>query len=573
MNQPLTDRQTAWVEKTLDSMSIEQCVGHLMMPYYPGTPSDWGSFDETPPTIEEWIEHLRKYPLGSIYLREAPTEEAREKLSSLQEYSEIPLLVAIDLEPGLTGAGDSTATRFPYMMTTGAANDPALTYDMARAMAVEHRYYGLHWTFPPVIDPNLNVHNPITNVRSVGENPELVKRHIAPFIRGIQDENVMAATAKHFPGDGLDFRDQHLATTVNHLPMEQWRDIYGKIWHSAIDTGVMTVMPGHISLPDYQGYSENPEHAPPATLSHRLQVELLREELGFQGVVISDATPMIGMTAWASDSERIVRNIQAGSDVYLFGDSARDFDIVMEAVGDGRLSEERVRQSARRVLELKARLGLDRDPFGPAPSENQKTAFAATARKLAESAVAVIQEDGRPPVTLEPSARVLTITITYDVPSIHPRDLEIVDEELRQRGFSVYHLLNPSNTELAEQAPKHAAVFVNMYVTPNMRLGTLRLPGGIPVPQWMSLHWEHSQVVYTTFGNPYVLFEMPQINNLVATFGASDDSQRAAVRVWLGESEVPGKPPFTRYKTLVKPIDLNPEFPDKLELRSACFGS
>lgn len=553
---PLTDQQTRWVDNTLSSMSIEQCVGHLMLPYYPGTPSDWGSFDETPPTVEEWIKHLEKYPLGSIYLRQAPTEEAREKLEALQKFSEIPLLVAIDLEPGLTGAGDSTATEFSYMMATGAADNPTLTYDMARAMAVEHRYYGLHWTFSPVIDPNLNFHNPITNVRSVGEHPELVERHVVPFIRGFQDGGVMAATAKHFPGDGLDYRDQHLATTVNHLPMEQWWETYGKIWQSAIDSGVMTVMPGHISLPDYQGFSENPDDAPPATLSRRLQFELLREELGFQGVVVSDATPMIGMTAWASGSERIVRNIQAGSDVYLFGDSARDFAIVMEAVTDGRLSEGRVRQSARRVLELKARVGLDHDPFGPVPTASQKSVFAATGRKLAESAVALLREDGRPPVALGPGAAVLTVTIKYDVPSVYPLDLDVVDEELRQRGLIVSHLVNPSNTELTEQAPKYAAVFVNMHVTPDMRLGTLRLAGGIPVPQWLSLHREHPQVVYTTFGNPYILFEIPQVNNLVATFGTSGESQRAAVRVWLGESETRGVPPFTQPKVAVRPIDL-----------------
>ena len=557
MIQPLTDQQTAWVEKTLNSMSIEQCVGHLMMPYYPGTPSDWASFDETPPTADEWIEHLQKYPLGSIYLRQAPTEKAREKLMALQEFSKIPLLVAIDLEPGLTGAGDSTATQFPYMMATGAADDPSLTYDMARAMAVEHRYYGLHWTFSPVVDPNLNFHNPITNVRSVGEYPELVERHAAAFIRGIQDDNVMAATAKHFPGDGLDFRDQHLATTVNHLPMKQWREIYGRIWQSVIDIGVMTVMPGHISLPDYQGFADDPDAAPPATLSRRIQVELLREELGFQGVVISDATPMIGMTAWASGSERIVQSIQAGSDVYLFGDSAHDFGVVMKALSDGTLSEERVRQSARRVLELKARLGLDRDPFGPAPSEGQKSAFSTTACKLAESAVTVMRNDGHLPVSLEPGAAVLTITIKYDVPSVSPRDLDVVDEELKQRGFSVEHMVNPSNTTLAEQAPKFAAVFINMHVTPHMRLGTLRLPGGIPVPQWMSLHREHPQVVYTTFGNPYVLHEMPQVNNLLATFGTSDESQRAAVKVWLGELEARGKTPFTQPKVSIRQIDLD----------------
>ena len=241
---------------------------------------------------------------------------------------------------------------------------------------------------------------------------------------------------------------------------------------------------------------------------------------------------------------------------YAFEDAVAVYAPV-EAHSDHRLSEERVRQSARRVLELKTRLGLNRDPFGPAPSEGQRLAFSTTTRKLAESTVAVIREDGRPPVSLEPGAAVLTITIKYDVPSVNPLDLDVVDEELTQRGFSVDHMVNPSNTALAEQAPKYAAVFVNMHVTPHMRLGTLRLPGGIPVPQWMSLHREHPQVVYTTFGNPCVLYEMPQVNNLVATFGASHESQRAAVKVWLGELAARGKPPFTQPRVSVKQIDLD----------------
>ena len=557
MNLPLNDQQVAWVDKTMNSMSMAQCIGHLMLPYYPGNPSDWGSFDENPPTAEEWIEHLEKYPLGSIYLRQAPTEEAREKLKILQEFSDIPLLVAIDLEPGLTGAGDSTTTQFPYMMATGAADDTTLTYNMATAMAVEHRYYGLHWTFSPVVDPNLNFQNPITNVRSVGEQPEIVERHVVPFIRGFQYGNTMAATAKHFPGDGLDFRDQHLATSVNHLPMEQWWGTYGKIWKSVIDAGVLTVMPGHISLPDYQGFSVNLGQAPPATLSCKIQEILLRKELGFQGVVVSDATPMIGMTAWVPGPERILQNIQAGSDVYLFGDSAQDFKSLRKAVSDHRISEERIRCSVRRVLELKARLGIHLNPFGSAPTGNQRKSFAETSRELAESAVAVLRTDGRPPVSLEPGSKVLTITIKYDIPSVNPADLHVVDDELRQRRLDVDHMLNPSNSKITELASKYDAVFINMHVSPDMRLGTLRLPGGIPVPQWMSLHREHHQVVYTTFGNPYVLFEIPQVNNLVATFGTSEGSQRAAVRVWLGESEANGIPPFTQPKISVNQIDLN----------------
>lgn len=206
---------------------------------------------------------------------------------------------------------------------------------------------------------------------------------------------------------------------------------------------------------------------------------------------------------------------------------------------------------------MKARLGLHRDPFGPAPSSDQMANFADTSRKLSNSAVAVLRSDGFPPISLEADSVVLTVTIKYNVPSVHPPDLIVVDEELRRRRIKVDHMLNPSNNDLSAQAAKYDAVFVNMHVTPDMRLGTLRLPGGIPVPGWMSLHREHPKVVYTTFGNPYVLFEMPQVNNMIATFGTCKESQRAAVRVWLGESEAHGTIPFTQPKVSIKQLDSN----------------
>ena len=266
MLQPLSDAQLRWVESTLDSMSLEQCIGHLLLPYYPGPASDWPRFDAVPPTADDWIEHLRKVPLGSIYLRLTPTDVARKTLGAIQGFSDVPVLVADDLEPGLTGGDGSTATEFPSMMATGAADNEALTYGMARAMAIEHRSHGVHWTFSPVIDLNLNHQNPITNVRSIGDDPALVGRHAVQFVQGIQAQGVMAATAKHFPGDGTDDRDQHLATTMNSLPQAQWHELYGSIWRKVIESGVMTVMAGHISLPDYQGCADRPDQALPATL-------------------------------------------------------------------------------------------------------------------------------------------------------------------------------------------------------------------------------------------------------------------------------------------------------------------
>ena len=267
--------------------------------------------------------------------------------------------------------------------------------EIGQATAAEARYAGMHWTFSPVIDLNYNFLNPITNVRAFSDEPERVIHIATAMIEGLQGDGLLAATAKHFPGDGMDDRDQHLATTINNLPLADWQATYGKVWRAAIDAGVLCVMPGHISLPDYQGFTDHPVDAPPATLDTKLLNDLLRKELGFDGLIISDASGMIGMTTRVPSNTRVVECIKAGCDVYLFPETLEEYGYLLDAVKEGRLSEERVRDAARRVLELKARLNVHIDPFGPKPSDEDKSSYQATAQAVADKSITVLR-GGRP---------------------------------------------------------------------------------------------------------------------------------------------------------------------------------
>ncbi|OUC08004.1 hypothetical protein RY27_11580, partial [Litorilinea aerophila] len=263
---PLTAEQQQWVDSTLQSMTLSQCVGQLLCASHPRF------------TTDEWLALLDRVPLGALTVRHVSSPELREQMQRLQERSPIPLLVAGDLEHGANALTDGT--QFPWMMAAGAADDEALMRQMGQATAAEARHAGIHWTFAPVVDLNYNFNNPITNVRALSDQPDRVIRLATALIQGMQADGLLAATAKHFPGDGMDDRDQHLATTVNHLPFAQWQETYGRVWRAVIDAGVMCVMPGHISLPDYQGFTDQPEAAPPATLSAHLLQDLLRKELG-----------------------------------------------------------------------------------------------------------------------------------------------------------------------------------------------------------------------------------------------------------------------------------------------------
>jgi beta-N-acetylhexosaminidase len=399
---------------------------------------------------------------------------------------------------------------------------------------------------------NYNFDNPITNIRSLGDDPDSVSRLASTMIRALQQHG-LAATAKHFPGDGIDDRDQHLLTSVNSMPFGQWMVTYGRVWKAVIDAGVMCIMPGHISLPDYQGYVEHPASAPPATLSRKLLVDLLRQELGFEGLIVSDNASMIGLTTRASADERVVKSIASGIDIYLNADPDLDYDRLIRSVHDGRLSEERVRQAARRVLEMKARINLLEDQSEPAPTGEQTAAFQRAAQEMAEKSITILR--GSEPLLPEmtPSTRVLTVTYGQLSPRMGMTDLEAFDQALRERGFQVDHLLNPDSRELRSAASEHDVVFVNLFQMPMMSLGSARLTSSFRTWGWRSLFVDHPAVAYTTFGSPYVAYELPHIPNLIATYGSGNDSQRAAVKVWLGEMEAQGVLPVRMPRVEIRP--------------------
>ncbi len=339
----LNHSQQAWVEKNLASMSIQEKIGHLLCP------EDQGY------SVDEWRKIQRETHIGSAFFGFRPTERPAACVRALQAEARIPLLIASDLENG-AGCMVEGLTEFPRAMAAGAAGETALVEEMGRITGREGRSAGIHWTFSPVVDLNFNFQNPVTNVRSLGDEATAVSRLAVSWIQGMQHNGRLAATAKHFPGDGMDDRDQHICTTVNSATITKWWRTYGRVWKAVIEAGVMSIMVGHIAFPDYEGYRNHPSAALPATLSPRIQVDLLRGELGFQGVIVSDAVPMIGIASRVRREEKALQNILAGSDVVLFAEPVKDFGYLMQAYENGRLSLQRIEELVRRILEMKARL-------------------------------------------------------------------------------------------------------------------------------------------------------------------------------------------------------------------------
>lgn len=536
----LSDTQKHWVQSTLDRMSIEECAGQLLCPLWHQN------------TTENWLRLLDEIPLGALFIRQMPQAELRSLLTTLNDHLALPLLVVGDLENGATAIGDH-ATAFPWAMAAGAANDDSLMIARGQATAIEGRSAGFNWNFSPVVDLNLNFNNPITNIRALSDDPEHVIRLAVPWIQAMQAHGMMA-TAKHFPGDGIDDRDQHLLTTLNTLPMEQWWALFGKVWKAVIDAGVRCVMPGHIALPDYQGYQDNPQAAPPATLDPKLLQILLRGELGFDGLIVSDASAMNGLATRLRPEKRIVESIKAGIDVYLFPNTVEDYHHLVKAVQQGDLSEERLREAAQRVLEAKAWLNLTESAFGAAPTPEQREAFSVASIQQAEKAIVVIKTGEQFPIKLPPEAHVLTVTIGH-LNEFLGGDLHGFDRALAEQGFHISHLVNPDNEILRSAAQTHDAVFINNITIPFAMPGTIRtVIGHFHSWAWRSLFMEHPQVYYTAFGTPYLLYEMPHIPNLMLTFGTSLAQQQAAVRAWLGEIVPQGDLPIQLPTISIKPL-------------------
>ncbi|HOP61686.1 MAG TPA: glycoside hydrolase family 3 N-terminal domain-containing protein, partial [Candidatus Saccharicenans sp.] len=342
----LTDQQK-WVEKTIKKMSLEEKIGQLIIVRYHG--EFYNRQDEDFKQLERLV---HDYHLGGLILFGGEPLETAYFNNHFQRLAKIPLLIASDLERG-TGNQVTGATLFPPLMALGAAGSEELAYEMGRITALEGRALGIHMTYAPVVDVNINPDNPIINTRSVGEDPELVARLTGAFIRGCQS-NGMIATAKHFPGHGDTDQDSHSLLPVIKADLDRLQKVELYPFQKAIEQGVEAIMTAHLYVPALE-----PEPGLPATLSPRILTDLLRNKMGFKGLVVTDALEMAGIARYYSQEEAALRALKAGVDLLLLPlDPVKVINYLKEAVEQGELPVERVDESVRRLLAVKARLGL-----------------------------------------------------------------------------------------------------------------------------------------------------------------------------------------------------------------------
>ena len=348
----LNDKQIQWVEETISGMTLDEKRGQLfvLLKAVPGV-------DEDAITASLSASHQ-----GGLRWQGGDKETVYRQNTTYQRHSKIPLFIAANCDDGGCGClpeGTFVATA----AECGAGEGTENAYHLGLVAGREASAIGCNWMFNPIVDIYKNWRNTIVNTRSFGNDPDKVIANARAYIRGVKDANSnMACTAKHFPGDGVEELDQHLALGINTLSVEEWEASFGKVYRTLIDDGLEAVMVGHIALPEMSrklrpGIQDS--EIMPATLAPELLTDLLRESMGFNGVVITDASHMVGMTAMCKRRDAVPGAIIAGCDMFLFAnDVEEDIGFLRDAYQAGALTEGRLSDALHRILGLKARLHL-----------------------------------------------------------------------------------------------------------------------------------------------------------------------------------------------------------------------
>jgi beta-N-acetylhexosaminidase len=537
-----------WARQTLAKMTLDEKLGQMVMVPY------WGRFtSDEDESFREMVRHVTENHVGGIMLETRRTPAGIERsqaypsaalANELQRAAKIPLLVAADFESG-TAMRLADGASLPAAMAVAATGDPRDAFTMGEITALEARAAGLNWIFAPVCDVNSNPDNPIINTRSFGEDPLRVSELVAQFIRGAQENGAMA-TAKHFPGHGDVNTDSHIAVPVVSGDLTQLNRVELAPFRAAIAAGVGAVMSGHLVVPALE-----PDGDTPATLSPRILTDLLRRKMGFEGIEVTDALDMGGVTTIDSPPNVAVRAIKAGADVLLIPpnpDAA--IAALRQAVNSGELLLARVNEAVLRILRAKAELQLERNRVVDLSRLNEvfgSPKFKAEAQNIAERGITLIRDEQKmlPPDAARP-LRVLLVVISGD-PDLHPGS--IIEQELRARVDAVQTVRVDTNfvkaTSVQLPSPESYDVAIaTVLVRVADRKGTVGLPTD-EINLLNRLISGGTPVIVASLGSPYLVTQFPNAKTWIAAFGTQDAVQRAMVRAIFGEIAIGGRLPVS----------------------------
>ena len=570
----LTDEDCKWVEDTIAGMTLDEKIGQLFF--------NMGSSRE-----EEYLKMtVRDYHIGGIRYNPATADEVYEQNRILQENSKIPLIIACNTESGGDGACVD-GTPIGGQTKIGATRNADYAYQMGYMANKEAAAIGCNLSFAPVSDIMYNWENPVIGLRTYGNEPKKVAEMTKAYMDGAHANPGFCCAAKHFPGDGLDFRDQHVANSVNSMSCEEWDKTYGRVYQNLIENGLDAIMAGHIMQPAYARYF-NPEltddEMMPATLSPELIKGLLRGKLGFNGLVLTDASHMVGLTCRMKRGDMLPAAIAAGVDMFLFfNEMEEDFASMKQGYLDGRITKERLDEALHRILALKAHMGLhkkDKTKLVPPREQMHKIIgcdeHIAMQKEIADQAITLVKYKDKDvlPVTPDRYKRIMIVYVkglsAPGLAAITGGKKSTPAEELRDRliakGFDAFVYESPID-QMIKKIEAGEKPDVNLYFAGKTPIKEFRenqdliitlvdIAGGFqPVARPAfgmtkgggEIPWYVFELPVIVVGTqyPYVLADIPQARTYINTYDSKPVTLDALVeKLMTGEEAFKGKDPI-----------------------------
>lgn len=540
----LDDEAINWVKQTLSRMNLDEKIGQVFC-------AEIRAGDE-----KTFFEIVHKHKMGAVMCLPAPLNDMHSLISNIQKNSTIPFLIAGNLEEGADAIRG--ATNIANNLMIGATGDTSLARKMGAITAAEATAVGMNWAFAPVIDIGMNWRNPVIATRVFGTDPGFVAAAGAEFTRGMQSKG-MAAAIKHFPGDGVDERDQHFSPTINSLSCEEWDNTYGEAYRSAIRAGALTAMVGHIMQPAWAkkiNPSLEDRDQLPASTSKELLQGLLRNHLGFNGMITTDSTTMTGFDQLIPRQQAIPAALAAGCDMILFTkDMDEDISSLKVGIEQGIVTMERLDEAVLRVLAVKAALGLHHGKYQESMETAQMTfnrpEHKQTEQECADRSVTLVKNhDALLPISPEKQKRIYLVTYAEGRGFGNSTEgmAAALKEKLESEGFCVTcHCDHPQDAPIRGSHQYMKDHYDLILYASNLN--------SISNNTVCRLNWAPSMgkdapdfifeipTMYISFGNPYHLVDVPRVKTFINAYKFKPAVIDAVVDKLLGRSEFIGKNP------------------------------
>ncbi len=546
----LNEEGIQWVENVLNSMSSEEKIGQLFCGCI---------IDATENGVKDIFRVLKP---GGVMYRPMSLAEAVNVTQILSRYSKIPMLIAANLEKGSDGIIEE-GTLVGSQMEVAATDDPGMARKLGLVCGREGAAVGANWAFAPIIDIDYNFRNPITNTRTYGSDPDRVGEMGEAYVRAVQSCGV-AASIKHFPGDGCDERDQHLVTSINSLSCEEWDETYGKNYARCIKAGALTCMVGHIMQPAWAkrlNPSLKDEEILPGSLSKEMMTGLLRGHLGFNGLICTDATTMVGFTVPMPREKAVPLTIAAGADMFLFTRNLEeDYEYMTAGVKNGVITEERLNEAVARILATKAALGLHKNRRMPSVESAKKIVGSEEhvqwAKECADRSVTLVKEEkGVLPISPAKYPRVLYYPVESEQGVAYSVKAGVCDhfkKMLEDEGFRVTTFVpNPNREGKADRSSdipnQYDLIIYAANISTKSNQTTVRIewqqPMGANCPHYIN----SVPTIFVSFENPYHLLDVPRIKTFINGYNSNDHVLQAVMDKLTGRSEFKGKSPVDAF--------------------------